>query len=106
MVSVYVDELRGYATEDIKQPARRYGRQWCHLTADTEDELHAFAARLGLRRAWFQPSKRKGGAFHWYLSHYDLVSSKRALAVRLGAVEVQLRERAERFAAELWAVPS
>lgn len=25
-----------------------------HLTADTLDELHAFAARLGLKRVWFQ----------------------------------------------------
>jgi hypothetical protein len=105
-MAVYVDELRGYATEDIKQPARRYGRRWCHLTADTEDELHTFAARLGLQRSWYQRPKRNGGAFHWYLSHYDLVPSKRALAVLLGAVEVQLREQAERFAAELSAVSS
>ena len=98
-MAVYVDELRGYDTDSIKPEARRYGRQWCHLTADTEEELHAFAARLGLRRAWYQVGGRK--AWHWYLSHYDLVPSKRALAVRLGAEEVKLREMAERFAAEL-----
>lgn len=50
----------------------------CHLYADTNEELHEFAARLGMKRAWFQ----KGS-----LPHYDLVVSKREKAVRLGAVE-------------------
>jgi predicted kinase len=40
------------------------------------DDLHAFAARLGLRRAWFQGD------------HYDLPPHGRAAAVALGAEEV------------------
>jgi hypothetical protein len=47
-MTVYVD--------DARIPARR-GRlssTWSHLFADTEDELHEFEARLGLRRSWFQ----------------------------------------------------
>lgn len=48
-----------------------------HLTADTLEELHAFAARLGLKRSWFQDK---------IVPHYDLSPQKHALALRLGAV--------------------
>jgi len=55
-MTVYVD--------DFGIPARVSGikGRWSHLIADTEDELHAFAARLGLRREWFQDPRivRKG----------------------------------------------
>jgi hypothetical protein len=98
-MTVYVDELRGYDESQIKAPARRYGQQWAHLTAESEAELHAFAARLGLRRAWYQPGSQRDG-YNWYLSHYDLTPNKRALAVRLGATEVRIRDQAERFRAE------
>jgi len=61
----------------------------CHLTTDGDiDELHAFAAKLGMKRAWFQD--------HPILKHYDLTPSKRALAVKLGAVEVSGVEQARR----------
>lgn len=44
-------------------------------------ELIAFAKRLGLRADWIQyPGTPR--------QHFDLVASKRAMAVRLGAVEV------------------
>ena len=98
-MTVYVDELRDYDPEQIKEPAQRYGRRWCHLNADTEVELHEFAARLGLRRSWYQPGNQKDG-FNWYLSHYDVTERKRALAVRLGAVEVHSRDQAKRFLVE------
>lgn len=58
----------------------------CHMFSrviDTE-ALHSFALRLGLKRSWFQ--KENDGAFH-----YDLTKAKRALAVKLGAVEVDSR---------------
>lgn len=54
------------------------GKQWCHLVADSVDELHEFAARLGLRPEWFQ---RKT-----LYPHYDVTTSVRARALRLGAV--------------------
>ena len=59
-----------------------FGRMMmCHLWADTDAKLHAFARQLGLERRWHQcPPKAS-----W--SHYDISKSKRALAVRLGAVE-------------------
>jgi hypothetical protein len=54
------------------------GNQWCHLVADTVDELHEFAARLGLRPEWFQ---RKT-----LYPHYDVTTSVRERALKLGAV--------------------
>lgn len=69
-------------------PIRCYrGRWWCHMVSDTsEAELHTFAERLGLKRSWFQRRPAASAA------HYDLVRSRRAEAVRLGATEVTSKE--------------
>lgn len=81
-MTVYVD--------DFRVPARvgRLSARWSHLVADDRDELHAFAAQLGLRRAWFQDK----GDHRW---HYDVTDAKRAEAIRLGARPVTLREMGE-----------
>lgn len=50
-----------------------------HLIADSIEELHAFAARLGLRRAWFQLRSSP---------HYDLTARRHAQALALGAREL------------------
>ena len=54
----------------------------CHMFTDSVDlgELHEMAASIGMKRSWFQP--------HRIAPHYDLTPSRRAEAVRLGAVEV------------------
>ena len=76
-----------------------HGRMWAHLTADTLDELHAFAVgRLGLRRGWFQTKPGKP-----WQDHYDLTEAKRVQAINAGAVVLstdemmthQARRRAE-----------
>jgi hypothetical protein len=69
-VTVYVD--------DAVTPSR--GHRWAHLMADTLDELHAFAARLGIPRRAFQD--RTSGA------HYDVTAELRARAIALGAVAI------------------
>jgi Protein of unknown function (DUF4031) len=80
-VAILVDELREYP--DVRLPFTA----WCHMASDRDfAELHAFAARLGLRRAWFQRD------------HYDLPAHGRAAAVALGAVEVGAGELLERMA--------
>lgn len=72
-MSVYVDF-----------PLWKFGRMvMCHMMADTIEELHDMAERLGLRRAWFQNGKHP---------HYDICKAKRAEAVRLGAKEVTTKE--------------
>lgn len=83
-MSVYVDELNTYETK------LRY-KVWCHMTADSEDELHAMADLIGLKREWFQARTRT--------PHYDLVPSKRALAVKHGAIEETGRARVRRIRA-------
>lgn len=52
------------------------------------EELHAFAARIGLKRAWFQR--------HRLAPHYDLTVRRREAAVRAGAIELSFREQKAR----------
>ena len=54
-------------------------RESCHLFCGGDlDELHVFAAKLGLRREWFQDKAS--------MPHYDLTRAKRRQAIRLGAI--------------------
>lgn len=84
-MTVYVDELIDYGW--TLGPS-------CHMTADSDEELHTFALKLGMKRSWFQgPPKHT-------LHHYDLVRSKRILAVRYGAHELTGREAGARYMGE------
>jgi hypothetical protein len=56
------------------------GRKWCHLLADDPDELHRFAARLGLHRTSYQGPPKTSAP------HYDLTAYERRRAIRLGAI--------------------
>jgi hypothetical protein len=56
------------------------GLKWCHLLADDLDELHRFAALLGIKRASFQGPPKST------TPHYDLTGYERARAIALGAV--------------------
>jgi Protein of unknown function (DUF4031) len=67
------------------------GRRWAHLLADDLDELHAFATRLGIPRRAFQ-DKRSG-------AHYDIDSTLREVALRLGAIPVSRVEDRARMRA-------
>lgn len=63
------------------------GRRWAHLMADTLEELHAFAHRLGLARRTFQ-NKTSG-------AHYDVTAELRLQAIALGAMPISRhRDRA------------
>lgn len=75
--AVYVDELLVYP--NARGPFRAGS---CHMFALPEhaDALHALAARIGLKRSWFQDDRDAG--------HYDLTKGKRVAAVATGAVEV------------------
>lgn len=74
---VYVDNMRA-----DYQPAHRPGRKYImsHMIADTFDELHRMADKIGVARKWFQGD------------HYDICQSKKALAMQHGAIEVNMRE--------------
>jgi hypothetical protein len=86
-MAIYVDFLTEYPASMIHGQAKRYGTQWCHLWCDPEEEdlLHAFAAGIGLKRAWFQHEGKR-----W--PHYDLLPRRRALAIAAGAIEISFRE--------------
>lgn len=58
-----------------------------HLIADTEEELHSFALKIGLKREWFQNHSR--------LPHYDLTANRRKIAVEHGAIEINRRTLVE-----------
>lgn len=75
---VYVDDL----IPCIPNRMWRWTKS-CHLIADSLDELHAFAAGLGMRRGWFQGRGR--------MPHYDLTSTLRQAAVAAGAIELDRR---------------
>ena len=80
---VYVDDMRA-----------RYGRMiMCHMLADTEDELQAMAARIGVAHRWHQ----KPGTVH---SHYDICQRMRNKAVRFGAAQIDRRGVAKLLAAK------
>lgn len=78
-MTIYVDEV---FTMRPKGAAARFGNRWCHLVSDQLDptELHEFAAKLGLKREWFQQRPN----CPWY-DHYDIVGSRRKAALKLGA---------------------
>ena len=60
---------------------RWQGLNWCHLLADDIDELHRFAAGLGVKRTSYQGPPRTASP------HYDLTSFERRRAIARGAVE-------------------
>ncbi len=86
---IYVDDIFTWPIENTAPAARlvasRSRGRWCHMWCDPGDEekLHEIATKIGLRRAWFQ---NKPG-----FPHYDLVPSKRAAAIREGAVATTIR---------------
>lgn len=77
-MTVYVDDMRA-----------GFGRMvMCHMLADTDDELHAMAAQIGVARRWWQSPEKTSG------SHYDIALSKKALAIAAGAVQITLKQAA------------
>lgn len=73
----------------------RRGQQVHHMWADTEDEMHQWAAMLGVRD--FFPSDP--GASHRVFHHYLLTGEQMVLAVSCGAVATE-RWAITKFVAE------
>jgi len=87
---VYVDDSSIPAT--VPNGRARHASTWCHMFADTQEELHEFAARIGMKRAWFQPGRPRGDGTPSALWHYDVTAPVRRKAVKAGAIEVTWRE--------------
>ncbi len=66
-----------------------YGRMMmCHMMSKDVEALHAMASKIGIARKWFQNKKGR-------TPHYDICKSKRALAVKFGAIETDRRGMVE-----------
>lgn len=85
-MAVYVDNVK----------VEWRGRLWCHLVADSIEELHDFARKLGMRREWFQHAAS--------YPHYDITITSRIRALNLGALSgnrIQIITCARKLKAEL-----
>lgn len=72
----------------VDKPIYRFRRMvMCHMVADTLDELHAMADKIGVDRRWFQSQAST--------PHYDICRAKRVRAVHNGAIEVDRRQMVE-----------
>lgn len=75
-MTVYVDNMQAkYKSK------HRLGTTYVmsHMIADTEEELHAMADKIGVARKWFQGD------------HYDITQTKKALAIAAGATPITWR---------------
>jgi hypothetical protein len=77
-VACYVDAVREYPDAGL-----RFTR-FCHLLADTREELHEMAEALGVPHRFFQD--------HPWRWHHDLPEPLREKALELGARELTLHE--------------
>ena len=91
-MSVYVDPL----TPCLRSFQWPYNDS-CHLFADSLEELHKLAGKIGLKREWFQGAR---------IPHYDLTAGKRELAVRMGAVELTRDETVALWRKKGWITKS
>jgi hypothetical protein len=87
-VTVYAYKMRHQA----RFGTRTTSDPWFNLTADTEDELHAFAAGLGLSRMGFQPGTLAGPQQVSVSWHYTVTAGEHARAIELGAQAITQRE--------------
>jgi hypothetical protein len=71
-MTVYVDTMQ----------APFKGMLMCHMIADSEQELHAMAAAIGMPRKSYQRD------------HYDISMEMKQLAIQRGAREIGMRELA------------
>ena len=77
-MACYVDTVRSYPNAGLRFT------EFCHLLADTRDELHDMADALGIPRRFFQE--------HPWRWHHDLPEHLRPRAIELGAVEIDIHE--------------
>lgn len=70
-MAIYVDNMR----------IKHKGKEWCHLMADSLEELHNFALHIGVKRCWFHRSAS--------YPHYDVTVEVRTRAIIYGAVPTE-----------------
>ncbi|MFI8616522.1 DUF4031 domain-containing protein [Acidovorax sp. NPDC077693] len=79
-MAVYVDDM-------YLSPAGQMGRmKMSHMLADTDEELHSMADKIGVARRWWQSPEKTSG------SHYDIAMGKRTQALAAGAIAITWRQ--------------
>lgn len=73
---IYVDKAKW------KKPNGRVS--YCHLVADSLDELHEFAKKINVGQHFFHSSAT--------LKHYDLSEKNREIAISNGALEISSKD--------------
>lgn len=71
----------------IEWPYRNMIMFHCATDDPTFNELHEMMDKIGVKRKWFQ---NKGQDYKY--PHYDICKSKKILAIKFGAIEVNDRE--------------
>jgi hypothetical protein len=79
-MTVYVDDMYLDPMGEFR------GMRMSHLIADTDDELHAMVDRIGVQRRWHQAPPKCSS------SHYDIAMTKRAQAIKAGAIPITMRQ--------------
>jgi hypothetical protein len=77
-MATYVDTVRSYPGKGLRFT------EFCHLLADTREELQAMADALGIPHRFFQD--------HPWRWHHDIPEHLRARAIELGAREITMHE--------------
>lgn len=86
-MAVYVDDMEAGFGQMVM----------CHMMADTTEELLGMADKIRVQRKWIQ----KAGT---YKEHFDIAKSKRALAVKAGAIEISWSETGRKMQAKKHAI--
>jgi hypothetical protein len=73
-MAVYIDDMYRYAIGQFR------GMHMSHMIADTPEELHAMAMRIGMKREWYQGD------------HYDVPLPRRHMALTGGATAITYRQ--------------
>jgi hypothetical protein len=83
-MAVYVDDM-------YKSSMGEFGNmKMSHLIADSQKELLEMVDKIGVQRKWIQHMNTPH-------EHFDIALSKRKLAVENGAIEITMREYAEKI---------
>lgn len=56
----------------------------CHMIADSYEELHDMAQKIGMKKAWFQSNAS--------FPHYDVCLMRKKKAIQYGAIQLNRRE--------------
>ncbi len=73
-MAVYIDDMYRHRIGEFRD------MRMSHMIADSDDELHAMAARIGMKREWYQGD------------HYDVPLTRRDQAIAFGAIPITYRQ--------------